>query len=191
MGSRMRRSHSSRRTPMLTADARKAYLKDIHTEYCAATKTGKGRILDEARKRTGLHRKVLIRLLSPAHAFVPRPRKRRARVSDGDVTASFGARLGALRIPLRPAAHPHPPSGNGKTPPKRISLLCRRDRPASSGDLVSSGRPVAAEGEGHPSPLPPPVPAGASAPAPGHPGEDAGRMEPRGAGEPPTRLCLP
>lgn len=74
---------------MLPTDARTAYLTDIHTEYCASTKTEKGRILDEARRRTDLHRKVLIRLLSPARVFVPRQRKQRPRVYDGDVTAAL------------------------------------------------------------------------------------------------------
>ncbi len=73
--------HPPRLIPMFSSPSRREYLQDIHEEYCATTKTGKGRILDEARKRTGFHRKVLVRLLFPAQAFVPRRRKQRAPVS--------------------------------------------------------------------------------------------------------------
>ena len=44
--------------------SRDQYLKVIREEYLKKTKLEKGRLLDEAEKRTGLRRKYLIRKLS-------------------------------------------------------------------------------------------------------------------------------
>jgi hypothetical protein len=58
-------------------NARKQYLEDLGKEYSRANELGRGRLLDEAEKRTGLHRKYLIRVLN--HPGQPGPRKRRRR----------------------------------------------------------------------------------------------------------------
>lgn len=98
---------------MLSRSARQEYLHDLHAEYCRSAKPEKGRILDEAGKRTGLDRKVLIRTLSPAHAFTPRQRKRRPATYDGAVLAALvkvwevfalpcGQRLKPLLVPEIP-----------------------------------------------------------------------------------------
>ena len=44
-------------------NARKQYLKEVRKEYERADKAGKGKLLDEAERRTGLNRKYLIRRL--------------------------------------------------------------------------------------------------------------------------------
>jgi len=58
-------------------NARKQYLEEVGKEYRRADETGRGRLLDEAEKRTGLNRKYLIRVLN--HPLRPRGRKRRRR----------------------------------------------------------------------------------------------------------------
>jgi len=58
-------------------NARKQYLEEVGKEYSRAGETGRGRLLDETEKRTGLNRKYLIRILN--HPLRPRPRKRRRR----------------------------------------------------------------------------------------------------------------
>jgi hypothetical protein len=58
-------------------NARKQYLEEVGKEYSRADETGRGRLLDEAEKRTGLNRKYLIRVLN--HPLRPRGRKRRRR----------------------------------------------------------------------------------------------------------------
>jgi hypothetical protein len=45
-------------------NARKQYLEELGKEYYRADETGRGRLLDEAEKRTGLNRKYLIRVLN-------------------------------------------------------------------------------------------------------------------------------
>jgi hypothetical protein len=49
-------------------NARKQYLEELVKEYCRADEKGRGRLLDEAQKRTGLNRKYLIRILNHAKA---------------------------------------------------------------------------------------------------------------------------
>lgn len=68
--------------------ARNQYLDALRQEYRQASKTTKGRLLDEAQKRTGLHRKSLIRKL---HAPTLRRAKRRPRraIYDGPVVAAL------------------------------------------------------------------------------------------------------
>src|SRR5689334_17232653 len=69
-------------------NARKQYLADLGKEYRRADDVGRGRLLDEAEKRTKLNRKYLIRILN--HPAVPRPhrqRKRKAEYGAAAVTA--------------------------------------------------------------------------------------------------------
>ena len=58
-------------------NARKQYLEQISKEYSRAEGKGRGRLLDEAEKRTGLNRKYLIRVLNHPHRQRPRKRRRR------------------------------------------------------------------------------------------------------------------
>lgn len=58
-------------------NARKQYLEEVGKEYRRAGEKGRGRLLDEAEKRTGLNRKYLIRVLN--HPQPEQPRKRRRR----------------------------------------------------------------------------------------------------------------
>jgi hypothetical protein len=64
--------------------ARKQYLTDIEKEYERADEGGRTRLLDEAQKRTGYHRKYLIRVLNRAvKPKVLKLRKRRRRAEYG------------------------------------------------------------------------------------------------------------
>jgi len=63
--------------------SREHYLERVREDYAKANKRGKTRLLNEARKRTRLNRKVLIRKL--AHPSKPNPGKRSPR------KASYGA----------------------------------------------------------------------------------------------------
>jgi hypothetical protein len=58
-------------------NARKQYLKELGKEYHRADETGRGQLLDEAEKRTGLNRKYLIRVLNHPHRQRLRKRRRR------------------------------------------------------------------------------------------------------------------
>jgi Integrase core domain len=58
-------------------NARKQYLDELGKEYQRSDERGRSGLLDEAEKRTGLHRKYLIRLLN--HSPTPKPQKRRER----------------------------------------------------------------------------------------------------------------
>ena len=58
-------------------NARRQYLQELGKEYGKADAAGRGRLLDEAEKRTGLNRKYLIRVLN--HPVEARPRKRTRR----------------------------------------------------------------------------------------------------------------
>jgi hypothetical protein len=58
-------------------NARKQYLEELGKEYGRADEVGRGRLLDEAEKRTGLHRKYLIRVLNHPRPAGPRKRRRR------------------------------------------------------------------------------------------------------------------
>ena len=69
-------------------NARKQYLKELGKEYSRADEKGRGRLLDEAEKRTGLNRKYLIRILNhPVQPGPRKPRKRRATYGAAVVTA--------------------------------------------------------------------------------------------------------
>jgi hypothetical protein len=58
-------------------DVRDQYLRDLREEYVLACKKVKTKLLDEAVKRCGLHRKVIIRKLSHPQTLVSRPRQKR------------------------------------------------------------------------------------------------------------------
>jgi len=58
-------------------NARKQYLKELGKEYQGVDSRARGRLLDEAEKRTGLNRKYLIRVLN--HPVEARPRRRTRR----------------------------------------------------------------------------------------------------------------
>jgi len=69
-------------------NARKQYLKEIGKEYNRVDERSRGRLLDEAEKRTGLNRKYLIRILNhPVKPGPRKPRKRRATYGAAVVTA--------------------------------------------------------------------------------------------------------
>lgn len=65
------------------------YLRDLREEYVLAPKAAKTRLLDEAVKRTGLARKVVIRKLAQPAGLVSRPRRKRTPVYDAAVRAAL------------------------------------------------------------------------------------------------------
>jgi hypothetical protein len=66
--------------------SREQYLERLQEEYRHANKKQRGRLLDEARKRTRLNRKVLIRKLAhPALPKIKRKRRRRRPTYDAAV----------------------------------------------------------------------------------------------------------
>lgn len=69
--------------------ARSQYLQSVQGEYLRSSKRRRGELLDEAERRTGLHRKYLTRRLSPTTHWVRHPivRGRRARVYGADLLA--------------------------------------------------------------------------------------------------------
>ena len=68
-------------------NARMQYLEAVSKEYSRADEKGRGRLLDEAGKRTGLNRKYLIRVLNqPTAGRSRKARKRRAEYGS-EVTA--------------------------------------------------------------------------------------------------------
>ena len=72
---------------MMNMPAKKQYLQTLREEYLSADKKTKGRLLDEAQKRTKGNRKYLIRKLSVKQSYAPKIRKTRAPVYDHEVTA--------------------------------------------------------------------------------------------------------
>jgi hypothetical protein len=91
----------------MDAEARNQYLRELREEYCLARKAVKSQLLDEAVKRTGLARKVVIRKLARPVTLVRRPRAKRRRIYDAAVAAALtelwtlfdypcGQRLGPL-----------------------------------------------------------------------------------------------
>ena len=69
-------------------NARKQYLGELVKEYEKADEKTRGRLLDEAEKRTGLNRKYLIRILNhPPIQKARKLRKRRAEYGAALVTA--------------------------------------------------------------------------------------------------------
>ena len=69
-------------------NARKQYLEEVGKEYRRADETSRGRLLDEAEKRTDLNRKYLIRVLNhPLPSMGRKRRRRRAAYGAAVVTA--------------------------------------------------------------------------------------------------------
>jgi len=69
-------------------NARKQYLEEVGKEYHRADDKSRGRLLDEAEKRTGFNRKYLIRILNHPHRQAPRKRhSRRAEYGAAVATA--------------------------------------------------------------------------------------------------------
>ena len=60
--------------------ARKQYLDDVRKEYRRADREQRGKLLDEAERRTRLHRKYLIRILSQEKEEKARKKKLRHRI---------------------------------------------------------------------------------------------------------------
>jgi hypothetical protein len=73
----------------MDAEARNQYLRELREEYCLARKALKSQLLDEAVKRTGLARKVIIRKLARPVTLVRRPRAKRRRIYDAAVAAAL------------------------------------------------------------------------------------------------------
>ncbi len=73
--------------------SRNQYLKKVRVEYLRTkSKKGKGKLLDESKKRTGMNRKYLIRKLRPLSnldKINPKHRRRRKEVYDGYVRAAL------------------------------------------------------------------------------------------------------
>ena len=72
--------------------SRNQYLKRLRIEYLRTkSKKGKGKLLDEARKRTGMNRKYLIRKLRPQNNLdkIKAKHRRRKEVYDGYVRAAL------------------------------------------------------------------------------------------------------
>jgi len=73
----------------MDAEARNQHLRELREEYALAAKAVKSRLLDEAVKRTGLARKVIIRKLARPATLVRRPRAKRRRIYDAAVDAAL------------------------------------------------------------------------------------------------------
>jgi len=69
----------------MTVDERRKYLKRMHTRYWASDRRGRGELLDEIEKVTGLHRKSLIRLMRGPTLDRKRRRRTRGVTYGGDV----------------------------------------------------------------------------------------------------------
>ncbi len=74
---------------MMDMHSRNQYLEELRKQYFKASKKEKSRLLDEAKKRTGLNQKYLIRKLRPGNNLNPRPRRRRKETYDGYVRAAL------------------------------------------------------------------------------------------------------
>lgn len=69
--------------------SRNQYLQKLQEEYLGALKRVKGILLDEAKKRTGLTRKYLIRKLNPKTRWRKPPRKKRKAYYGGEVRTAL------------------------------------------------------------------------------------------------------
>jgi hypothetical protein len=77
-GARQSRAGPRGRHPaVMDQDARHQYLRDLREEYVLAARKVKTQLLDEAVKRSSLHRKVIIRKLSHPQTLVSKPRQKR------------------------------------------------------------------------------------------------------------------
>jgi hypothetical protein len=88
-GQALVRPHGRGHTAVMDAEARNQYLRDLREEYCLAPKSVKSRLLDEAAKRTGLARKVIIRKLARPATLVRRPAGKRRRTYDAAVCTAL------------------------------------------------------------------------------------------------------
>jgi len=72
-GQALVRRHGRGHTAVMDAEARNQYLRELREEHCLARKAVKSRLLDEAVKRTGLARKVVIRKVAHRgpHPWLP------------------------------------------------------------------------------------------------------------------------
>jgi hypothetical protein len=59
--------------------SREQYLEEVRKEYVRANRQGRSKLLNEARRRTRLNRKYLIRILNAAEAAERKPARRRTR----------------------------------------------------------------------------------------------------------------
>jgi len=80
-----RRAHPA---PM-DQDARNQYLRELREEYALASKRVKTKLLEEAIKRSGLHRKVIIRKLAHPQTLVSKPRAKRRPRYDAAVQSAL------------------------------------------------------------------------------------------------------
>jgi hypothetical protein len=96
----------------MDAEARNQYLRDLREEYCLAPKSVKSRLLDEAAKRTGLARKVIIRKLARPATLVRRPAGKRRRTYDAAVCTALIELWTLFDSPCGPARWC--PIGSGK-----------------------------------------------------------------------------
>src|SRR4051812_30651173 len=148
--------------------SREQYLEALREEYRRASKKQKSRLLSEARKRTRLSRKVLIRKLAhPAKLSQPKP-KRGASYGSEVVTTlveiwalldfACGQRLVAalrtevprLRAAGQPAgggfqcSEPHEPRCSGRDDWRRLRADCQRvrcpDHPGRAEASILSGQ---------------------------------------------------
>ena len=89
-GARRRRTGSRPRHPAcMDQDARNQYLRDLREEYALASRKVKTKLLDEAGKRCGLHRKVILRKLRHPQTLVSQPRTERRRLYNAQVQTAL------------------------------------------------------------------------------------------------------
>jgi hypothetical protein len=100
---RLRRRHNAR----MDRHACQQYLRDLRPEYLAASKPEKTRLLDEAERRTGWNRKVLIRKFHQPTRLVDRPRRQRplrydlsVKTAVAELWAAFDFPCGQRLVPL-------------------------------------------------------------------------------------------
>ena len=70
-------------------EARNQYLREVREEYALAARKVKSQLLEEAVKRSGLHRKVVIRKLNHPRTLVKAPRQKRKRRYDAAVRSAL------------------------------------------------------------------------------------------------------
>src|ERR687886_1887748 len=73
-------AHGDRDDDAMTVDERRKYLKRMQGRYWAAERAGRGQLLDEMGLVTGLHRRSLVRLLSPHGPGLARQPRQQQRV---------------------------------------------------------------------------------------------------------------
>lgn len=100
---RRRRRHNAR----MDRHACQQYLRDLCPEYLVAARREKSRLLDEAERRTGWNRKVLIRKLCPPARLADRPRRQRpvrydlaVKTALAELWAAFDFPCGQRLVPI-------------------------------------------------------------------------------------------